>query len=328
MSVYYLKCTALLLGLFMGFCAAAAAMKPESHNCPEPATEVTCVQQQEKPYMIKEFTIDGPGLLKVLTPAGDIEVISVPNSDKVRVELYVNRGYAFWTNTGNLDNYRITMLQRGNEVVASVEQKNKRGLFGGSISFSYKIYTPASISTELKTSAGNIRLSGVGGNQLAKSSGGNIRITNASGKVGAYTFGGNIHISSSTGVIFAQTEGGNITIEESSGEFRLRTNGGQIMSERMSGSMLAKVGGGDIRAHFLYVAEGVNLETSAGNIFLKVPSEAGYDLVLKGSDIEVPDSFYFEGLNRPNRVEGTYRQGGSPINMQTSYGTVTFETYR
>lgn len=278
--------------------------------------------------MTKEFTIREPGVLKVFTMAGDIEVKSVQNSDKVRVELYVNRGYAFWTNTGNLDNYRITMLQRGNEVVASVEQKSKAGLFSGTISFSYKIYVPASISAELKTSGGNITLSGVEGNQLIKSSGGNIQVVNVSGKLGAYTSGGNIQISSSEGVIFAQTEGGNISIVESSGEFRLKTNGGRIVSERVSGSMLAKVGGGDIKAHFLYVAEGVNLETSAGNISLAVPSEAGYDLVLEGSAIELPEPFYFEGINRPDRVEGNYREGGSPINMQTNYGTVTLETYR
>lgn len=295
-------------------------------NCKDGKKKCTV---QNKPYMTKEFTLQGPGVLKVYTLAGDIEINSVDSNEKVRVELYVDRGYAFWSNTKNLDNYRITMIQRGNEVLASVEQKEKTtGLFSDPMTFSYKIYVPTSISTELKTAGGHVTLSGVQGEQLLKSSGGNIRVSNTSGKVGAYTSGGNIDISSSKGIIFAQTEGGNITIDDSKGEFRLKTNGGRILSERVSGSMLARVGGGDIRAHFLEVAEGVSLETTAGSIFLEVPESTGYELLFSGSEVVFPGLESFEGIRRVNHVEGVYKQGGVPINLHTNHGTVTFKMYR
>lgn len=278
-----------------------------------------------EPYIVKEFDVHGAGILKAFTIAGNIEVIR-STEQKVRVELYVDRGYAFWSNTKNMDNYRIILMKRGNEVVASVEKKNRKAsFFGDQMTFSYKIYVPRSISAELKTLGGNISLQGVRGNHAIKTSGGNIEVSDVSGHLQAFTSGGNIDIKNSRGTIFGQTEGGNIYVNRGEGEIRLRTSGGRIDLEQISGAMLASAGGGDIRAHFLHIAEGVSLTTSAGSIELKAPPAEGYDLVLRGSRVNFNSGSEFKGRHNNRIVEGSYKKGGVPINLSTNSGNVTLK---
>ena len=279
--------------------------------------------QTEDPFKTKEFELSGPGILKVFTVSGDIDIVPSSSTDKVKVELYLDRGFAFWSHSQNLDNFRITMLKRGNEIVASVERKQREtSFFGDRMSFSFRVYVPKDMSSELTTQGGNISLKNVHGRQYLKTGGGEITAQDVSGKLQAYTSGGNIEIKHSRGTIYAQTEGGNIYLDRSSGEMRLRSKGGRIVSERLSGALIAKVGGGDIQADFMQVGEGINLETSAGNIQLTVPQSNGYELFLKGTEIDFPDPDQFRGEITMGRVEGIYKQGGPPINLSTNAGKV------
>lgn len=271
--------------------------------------------------------MEGPGMLKVFTLNGNIEVETVANSEKVRIELYVDRGYAFWSNTKNLDNYRITTIQRGSEVVASVEQKTKgTGLFSDQMTFSFKILIPENMSTELKTSGGHVELHGAKGNHIIKTSGGNIDVRNIQGKIGAFTAGGNVDIRSSKGTIFAHTDGGNMSIDDNEGELRLRAKGGWIKAHRISGAMLAQVDGGDIEASFIGISQGISLETTAGDIKVFVPAYTGYTLSLRGSKVEMDYSESFEGIRRSGNIEGELNDGGSTINLVSGSGTVILET--
>ncbi|MDX1586578.1 MAG: DUF4097 family beta strand repeat-containing protein [Balneolaceae bacterium] len=292
-------------------------------NCDnEKATEHGCALES-KPYLTKEFTLDGPGMLKAYTLAGNIEVQSIEATNKVKVELYLDRGYSFWSNSKNLDNYRITVIQRGNEIVSSVERKSKEtGFFSDQMRFSFKIYVPENMSTELKTSGGNISVSGLQGQHMIKTSGGNIELDEISGKLAAYTAGGNINVNKSKGTIYGKTTGGNITVDQSSGEIRLLSEGGRILAERISGTLLARLGGGDIKARFLEVAEGVSLDTGAGNIYLEIPEMEGFELVLNGTEIDLPPDLDVDGYTGSRRVEGTVKRGGAPINLSTNHGKI------
>lgn len=308
-----------LLSVFPVYASESKCITPEKKSR-------ECVNKNNSPYLTKEFIVEENSTLKAYTVAGNIEVQTVENTDKVRVELYLERGYSFWSGSKNLDNYRITIIQRGSEVVASVERKNKEtGFFSDQMRFSYKIYVPEKIFTELKTTRGNVSISGMQGNHVIKSSGGNIDLDGISGKASVYTAGGNINIRNSHGVLYGKTTGGNITIDQSQGEIRIQSNAGQIIAERISGTLLAQLGAGDIKAHFLRVSEGIRLDTDAGNIYLEIPKMGGYDLVLRGSKIELPSAFPFSGHRSSSRVEGTASGGGVPINLRTSHGNIVLK---
>lgn len=299
------------------------SVSAESIDCKYETGLYTTCSLEGKPYLTREFTLDGPGILKAFTVAGNIEVQTIEASNKVKVEVYLDRGYSFWSNSKNLDNYRITVIQRGNEIVSSVERKSKEtGFFSDQMRFSFKVYVPENMSTELKTSGGNITVSGLQGHHMIKTSGGNIELDEIKGKLAAYTAGGNININNSRGTLYAKTTGGNIKVDQSGGEIRLLSEGGRILAERISGTLLAKLGGGDIKAHFLKVSEGISLDTGAGNIYLEIPQMDGFDLVLRGTEIVLPSDLYIEGIKGRQKVEGTVKKGGAPINLTTNHGKI------
>jgi len=282
-------------------------------------------QGDQQPYLVKEFTIDGAGVLKAFTVAGNIEVQQVSDTDRVRVELYIERGYAIWSDSRNLDNYRITILQRGNDVIASVEQKKKNtGFFSDKMNFSYKVYLPETMSTELKTLGGNVKLSGLIGEHMAKTSAGNIELTNLKGRIGAYTSSGNIDISQCKGIIMAQTQSGDIHLKGSAGEMRLKTSAGNIISTQTSGSFVARTARGDIRAQFTEVGEGISMETNLGNVYAGIPSGAGFDLFAAALYVELETGAFF-GEKSPQEVDGRLNGGGTPLQLQAPAGTVTIE---
>lgn len=283
-------------------------------------------EKSEKPYMTKEFEITTPAFLKVFTVAGNIEVKPSTSATKARVELYLDRGYAFWSNSKNLDNFRISMLKREGEIVASVERKKQEtSFFSDQMTFSFRVYVPEKMSAKLKTLGGNISIQNVHGEQSLKSGGGNITAKHIYGRLRAYTSGGNIDIHGSQGTIYAQTEGGNIALDRNSGEIRVKSKGGRIVSERISGTMLAQVGGGDIWADFVQVEKGINLETSAGNIHLNVPDYKGYKLNLRGTKVNFSDSEKVKGKVNTGMIEGMYKDGGPPINLNTNSGKITLK---
>lgn len=312
----------ILLVFFLGILFATTTDAHPVGDC----TRSVVSSGGDKPYLTREFDVDSPGQLKIFTVAGNIDVLPSSSQNKVRVELYVDRGFAFWSNSNNLDNFRITMLKRGSEIVASVERKQREtSFFSDQMSFSFRVYVPRNMSTELKTLGGKITLRNVQGKQSIKTNGGSIEASDIDGRLEAYTSGGNIDISDSKGTIFAQTDGGNISLDKNSGEIRLKTNGGKIVAERISGSMLGHVGGGDIWADFVHVEQGIDLQTSAGNIHLEVPDIMGYQLLLRGSKVDFAKRDMVKGEVKTGHIEGTYKDSGPPISLTTNAGTITLK---
>jgi len=322
----------LISGFLIGILTVAAptftnVSAAEDGECQPPAVLVAdrC-KPDMKPYLVKEFNISGPGVLKSSTFAGDIEVRTVEKSEKVRVELYIERGYDIWSSSKSLDNYRITVIQRGNEIIASTEQKTKPGFFGEKMRFSYKIYVPEKMSSLISSAGGDISVSGVRGDHLFKSSAGSIHLKDIKGQVRAYASGGDIEVRESQGTLYLRSSGGDIILDEPKGEIRVKTDGGNIICERVDGSMLADVGGGDIRAHFQHVMVGINFKTTAGDIVLELPSDTGYDLHLEASDFDLGDAKNFEGNFLGGTMEGTLSDGGLPVELVTLSGKITVKS--
>lgn len=286
-------------------------------------------QQILEPYLVKEFELDGPGTLKAYTFSGNIDVKTHSHSNKVKVEVYVNRGYSYWMGGKNIDNYRLILRQQGNQIISSVERKEKdRGFFSDGITFSYKIYVPSNISADLRTSAGNINAEGLKGTQVIKSSGGHITLKSMSGSLEAFTSGGNINIEQSRGKIYGQTNGGNIDLANNSGDLRFRTNGGQITAEAISGSMLSEVNGGSIKVDFLHVSEGIELKATAGDIYVTLPKEEGFDVSISGLLIDLDSHVVFDGIRENGVMNGRIQQGGLPVNLKAIYGNIALNVQK
>lgn len=302
-------------------CALPAALAGQPHH--------TGVQAggEADPYLVKEYVIGENGTVNVFTVSGDISVVSVPESNRVRIELYTERSFSFWPSGNPMDNYRITSVKRGNEVSTAVEFKSKQksGFWSNQLSFSYKISVPECISANLKTLSGHITVQSLQGNHMFKSTAGDITLQDIRGVMQAYTSGGNIHIEDSGGKVYARADGGNIRASNVEGELRVRINGGTVSTRDLSGSMVAEVSGGNIDAQFRRVGQGINLQTNAGNIRLVIPRTTGYGLYARGSSVQFDENSVFDGTYSSRLVNGAINGGGVPVNLTANFGKIMLQ---
>jgi hypothetical protein len=283
--------------------------------------------EKEEPFLVKSYPVNGSGLLRVFTPSGNIKVIGVPDTNAIEIRLYVRRGYALWSGSRNLENFRIVNMKRGDEITASVEPKNRDNKLwgGGDISFSYVIRAPREFSSEMQTLGGNITIANLTGRHLTKTNGGSLYLENIRGEIKGFTAGGHIQLEACQGNVMAKTYGGNIQLRDIRGEVRTYSSGGNIRGKDLEGTFFARTNGGNIQAFMRYVDQGLSLESSAGNVEARVPQDQGYEVVLKGMSVNFDRDYAFVGQRTNRMVSGQIGDGGPTINMSANVGTVTLQ---
>ncbi|MES2731427.1 MAG: hypothetical protein V4714_06750 [Bacteroidota bacterium] len=295
-----------------------------------------------KPYLTKEFTLNGDGNLHVETSGGNITVVG-GSGNQVKVEMFArlngNRDSDKTEVKEELDKYDITIKQDGNTITATAKRKASFRSQRSHLSLSFSLYTPANMASQLETSGGNISLANLTGTQEAETSGGNITTenlkgnlsletsggnltsTNVSGDVKMETSGGNIRLTKCHGKWNAQTSGGNIDVTDAQGELKVATSGGQINLKGMSGSLDARTSGGGIEADIVELGKYLTLETSGGSIEATIPGGKGLDLDLEGDRVKTTLN-NFSGTSEKDRIVGKMNGGGIPVKMTTSGSTV------
>ena len=232
----------------------------------------------------KSFTVDKGGKLEVSVRSGDITV-SPWNKNEVSVK-------AEGIDEEDLD--RLKMTQTGNTV--RVEFRPRSGWSGwGGNSIHFDISVPADFNVDMKTSGGDLEVTGViNGKIEGSTSGGNITLGDVIGMVDMSTSGGNVRVGDIKGNVDLSTSGGDIDLKRVDGEARVRTSGGDITVQSVSKKLDARTSGGDIEIGDVggsadvstsggdvkvgKVSGGAKLKTSGGNIYLRGASgdvEAG-----------------------------------------------------
>jgi DUF4097 and DUF4098 domain-containing protein YvlB len=281
--------------------------------------------QQDEPYQIETFDVNGPGTMDVKTSGGHIQVEG-SSSNTVRVEMYVRKnGRNLLPEDTNLEDWDIDISQSGNSVKAIAKREGRNwSLFGGNdnVSISFVVFTPREMSTNLNTSGGHIEIQGLSGNQDISTSGGHLNLANLQGTIEARTSGGHIDITDIQGDVEARTSGGHIDVRNSEGNLKVRTSGGHIKLADVSGAVEASTSGGGISADFISVGKFVDLRTSGGNVDIRVPGNIGLDLNLRGSYVSTSLQNFSGEIDR-DEVEGQLNGGGPKISARTSGGTVS-----
>ncbi len=285
-------------------------------------------QSASEAYKTDTFTVqDSPSVI-INTSGGHIDVLG-HTENEVRVEMYVRKGNKYYSAADtDLDDYEITIEKRGNTITAS-SKKESTGIgswfrSGGDFSISFKVYTPESSKVETRTSGGHISAENLNNDLLARTSGGHLSVDRITGAMDLRTSGGHIEILNSTGNADARTSGGHISAKNIQGDLTLRTSGGHITLEDFYGSASGRTSGGNINATLLEMTGGMDFRTSGGSIRLTVPGEAGYDLNLRGTRVNV-NLQNFTGESDRGRIVGKMNGGGIPIQARTSGGSVTVQ---
>lgn len=264
------------------------------------------VSAQQNAFSVHTYSAEETTTLNIATPSGNIEVISEEGREEVRVELYVQRGISVWSRSRNMDNYRITNQKQGSEIIASVEPKGS--FMSDHATFTYRVFAPPRMNTQLRTTSGDISLENMRGHQQL------------------FTGSGDIDVSGNEGRIDGKTHQGNIRLRACKGEVRLSILDGEINAAEMRGVMVARVTNGDIRALYEKVSQGISLETVRGDIWLELPQQP-FEFHVSGSQVNFRASGEFDGIRRVDRVEGSYGEGGGPrVTLSSVSGSITVET--
>lgn len=136
----------------------------------------------------------------------------------------------------------------------------------------WRIRVPASVSLDLVTFAGTIRIGHTGGSLTARTTGGSVLVGNIGGNAAVVTQGGSIVVGDIDGDAELRSLGGDIRIGDVAGNAELETQGGPITTGAVRGEVQAKTAGGTIN---IRESRGLlNAFTLAGDILIGTAGRA------------------------------------------------------
>jgi DUF4097 and DUF4098 domain-containing protein YvlB len=321
-------------------------------------------QSDKQPFLTKSLSAESISSIEAKTTGGNISISAVGQPES-RVEVYVTPNN--WKNNSltreeiqkRLDEeYELSVTVSNNKVKAIAKPKDRNMNWKKALNISFHVFVTKNVSSDLTTSGGNIKLSGISGTQDFTTSGGNLDLDHLSGKVSGRTSGGNIHLLNSKDDIELTTSGGNIKAENSDGRIRLVTSGGSLRLVRLRGNIKATTSGGNIDGEFIsdelstHTSGGnvslrnmscdletstsggnidvemkdlfkyVSITNSSGNIDLQMPGNKGVDLKMKGGKIKTSSFNNFSGSVEDDRIDGKLNGGGSSVKVSAGSGRI------
>lgn len=320
----------------------------------------------EAPYLVKSLSGESIKNVEVKTSGGSISVTGV-NQNETKVEVYVTAA----NNKSNLskeeiqqrinEKYELTVSVSNNKLTATAKSKGKIIDWNNSLMFSFKVYVPVSVSTDLSTSGGSISLNNLTGNLDFATSGGSLSLDNVGGKIDGKTSGGSISVSNSKNEINLSTSGGSIDAKNCDGTIKLSTSGGSLNLQNLKGDIKATTSGGSIKGNQIEgtlatttsggnihlsdmscsietSTSGGNIDVditipgkyikignSAGNINLQLPKTKGYDLDISAQKITTENIGNFSGSMGDKEIKGQLNGGGIPVSVKSGGGKINLQ---
>ena len=318
------------------------------------------------PFIIKTLTNESFEKINAETSHGSISVSAVA-AGEARIEVYI-RSNGRWDEKlskeeiqERLDeNYSLEVSVSGGVLSAIARQKKNFNIGKRALGISFTIYTPQGVSANLRSSHGNIFLSGVTGSQDVATSHGNLDLEKITGKITGETSHGNISISGSPSEIDLGTSHGNIDAKNCEGAIKLVTSNGDIHLKALKGktnagtshgnvtgdditgdglsattshgnvdlgnlscSVQTSTNHGNINLSFNQLVGSVTVDNSDGNISLQLPKGKGIDLDLHAKGIRIDAMDNFSGSKDDKDMKGTLNGGGTAIKATTGKGTIS-----
>jgi len=320
-------------------------------------------KKEKTPFLVKSFSGESFSSAEVLTSGGSISVNAV-NASEARVEVFV------YPNNSNenlskdeiqqrlTEKYDLELSVINNKLVATAKSKEKNNDWKKALNIGFKLYVPASVTTELATSGGSIHISGMSGNQDFSTSGGSLHIKDVTGKIDGRTSGGSINLVNSTNEVELSTSGGSINASHCKGKIRLSTSGGSLNLEDLDGDIRATTSGGSIGGRNIggelsthtsggsihlndltcsieastsagsidvsikTLGKYVRLSNSGGHIDLEIPKGKGVDLDISGYKIKTDSMENFSGKMSDDEIDGKLNGGGVSVKINAGSGRV------
>jgi len=301
-------------------------------------------QDGKTPTITKTFELNQPGTLNSKSSGGGITVLS-DNENKVVVQVFVRKNGKVLSSSDPkvdevLDNFDLEIEKNGSVISANAKRKTKFSLFKN-MGISFTITVPSEMSCNVSSSGGGVRISGVegthdfsssggsvilentAGTTRAKSSGGKVKATNHMGDIHLTSSGGGVTLDEAQGSVYAHSSGGGVHLNDIHGEVDAGSSGGGVRVSGECAYVKAKSSGGSVRINISNLSKGLELRSSGGGVdaIIQNGDELGLDLDLSSTSVKI-ELQNFSGRSEKGRVEGTMNDGGIPVYMRSSGGSV------
>lgn len=311
------------------------------------ATLLPCIgfsQENKTPAITKTFEMDQPGILNARSSGGGI-IVESHNQNNVVVQAFVRKNGRILSPSDPslkdvLEDFELVLEKNGSVITASVERKNR---FNGwnNAGISLTIRTPREMSCNVSSSGGGLKITGVAGTHnftssgggvhleningttKAKSSGGSVKATNQNGDVQLSSSGGGVTLDGAHGNVTAHSSGGGVHLTNIHGNVDAGSSGGGVSVSGESGSVKATSSGGSVKVNIDNLSGELYLQSSGGGIDAVIQNgdKLGLDLDLSSDKVNI-DLYNFSGKSEKNRVNGTMNNGGIPVYMHASGGSI------
>jgi len=306
---------------------------------------ITCVlatsiaMAQDARFSFKEsFALTAPSQVSISSSDGDIEVVNVEGASTDVFFIVRKSGKVLSMNREALSKeLEVTVESTASSLNIVVKYPNSQQGWDwrDRLTVSFRVQAPKGTSCDLRTSDGNVSVSGLSRDQKvrtsdgnitardiqgalwASTSDGNVTADNVGGMLEVKTSDGNIRITEAASGVIASTSDGNINIVKATGDIKAKTSDGDIIFENLQGALTASTSDGNIKGNLSKLSKELSAHTSDGNITISIPSNLGLDLDIKGESLHVPLA-NFSGQSDEKRIQGKSNGGGIPVRLSTS----------
>lgn len=264
----------------------------------------------------KTFSIQPGKNLKVEASSGDVTVTTWDKS-----EVYIK----ILGNEKAKDKMEFSFNNNDDEVSVTAKRGSFINWFSSGIKLRFEIKVPSEFNTNINTSGGDIKAGEIKGNNMLRTSGGDVWIKNTDGVLKISTSGGEINLESNSGDMEVSTSGGNIKAREFKGNISATTSGGDIMMKGSDSKIYAETSGGDVVLEYSGENKGIDVETSGGNIQIKLPADfnATAKMYTSGGEIECELTANNAHKITSSKFEADLNNGGAELIAKTSGGDIS-----
>lgn len=301
-------------------------------------------QGGKTPTITKIFELNQPGTLNSKSSGGGI-MVKTHNEGKVEIQVFIRKNGKILSPSDPLvaevlEDFDLEIEKNGSVINANAERKTNFNLLNN-VGIYFTIIVPREMSCNVSSSGGGLKISGVEGTHNFKSSGGSVYLENTTGTTKAKSSGGKVKVTNHNGDIRLSSSGGGVTLEEAHGSVYAHSSGGGVHLKNIHGDVdagssgggvsvsgecgyvKAKSSGGSVHVNISNLNKELYLKARGGGIdaIIQNGDELGLDLDLSSSRVKI-ELQNFSGRSEKDRVKGTMNEGGIPVYMHASGGSV------
>ncbi len=273
----------------------------------------------------KTFELREGSAIQIRTEQTDV---SVTGWDRPNVEIVLTRKIEAGGQEKEMEilaGELVTVEQDGNKIVVELEVKeNSRAK--ASRDYALVVRTPASVSADIKNSAGPIYVRGLSGSVKVKSAAGEISLRDITGSIDADVSGSGISARDTQGTASLRASGSGIRVDRHQGVLTLHSSGGGLAITGLQGSVRARTTGGPIEAQFSSSPEKASeLHATGGSIELSLPADVSTTISATATGGDIETDFTLEAPTKGGirtTVRGKINGGGPTLTLRSTGGNI------